>query len=148
MRFRLYNTLRNGRDYGRVWPAQPELNSVFPENKVIRLTSLGFRYLPILAILTAMLQFSMLGMAFLPQILAMMLFLLSLPLHGWYWLGVRASTPLPPGIASWYQQIRTQMQTQGIEVIPARQPGRYLDLALLLKQAYQQLDKAFVREWF
>ncbi len=148
MRFRLYNTLRSGRDYSRVWPSQPELNSLFPENRIIRLTSMGFRYLPLLAVLTAMLQYRLLGADFLPQILAMMLFLISLPFQGWYWLGVRANTPLPPGLASWYQDIRTSMQTQGLEVAPAKQPNCYLDLAQLLKQAYQQLDKAFFRQWF
>ncbi|WP_215398617.1 terminus macrodomain insulation protein YfbV [Rheinheimera oceanensis] len=147
MQYPLYTTLRAGREYSKLWPARAELNSLFIENKVILLTSVTGRYLPGLALLCAAVQYGYLGSAFLPQILAMMLFLVSLPLQGWYWLGVRAETKLPPSIASWYQQIRQQMQQHGVELAPVSQPGRYKDLAVLLKKAYQQLDKTFVRQW-
>lgn len=147
MQFKLFSTIRSGRQYSQLWPCQTELNSVFPENKVIRLTGLGFRFLPVLAVATALLQFHLLGMAFLPQILAMMLFLVTLPFQGLYWLGIRSQTPLPPSIASWFVEIRQKMQQQGIELPVVKQPGSYFDLARLLKQAYQQLDKAFIKEW-
>ncbi len=148
MQYPLYATVRAGREYSKQWPEQAELNSVFVESKVILLTSVTARVMPLSALCCAILQFWYLGMAFLPQILAMFLLLVSLPLQGWYWLGVRAATPLPPAIAAWYQQIRQQMQQQGIELAAIKPPGCYRDLALLLRKAYQQLDKAFVREWF
>tara|TARA_Y100001963_G_scaffold156736_1_gene251089 strand:+ start:2610 stop:3080 length:471 start_codon:yes stop_codon:yes gene_type:complete len=148
MQYPLYSTLREGREYSKQWPAKAELNSLFIENKVILLTSIAGRFLPLLAIVCAVVQYFYLGKAFLPQILAMMLFVAALPLQGWYWLGVRAATPLPPSIASWYLQIRQKMQQQGISMAPIKQPGRYKDLAILLQQAYQQLDRAFVRQWF
>lgn len=147
MQYPLYATLRAGREYSKIWPAQAELNSLFIENKVILLTSMTGRYVPGLALLCAAVQYSYLGAAFLPQILAMMLFLVSLPLQGWYWLGVRSETQLPPSIASWYLHVRQQMQQQGVELAPVSQPGRYKDLAALLKKAYQQLDKTFVKQW-
>lgn len=148
MQYPLYSTVRAGREYSRQWPTKAELNGLFPENKVIRLTELAFRYIPLLALVVACLQFTLLGETFLPQILAMMLFLASLPFQGWYWLGVRAATPLPPAMISWYKQIRQQMQQHGIVLAPASHPYRYRDLAQLLKQAYQQLDKTFIRNWF
>jgi uncharacterized protein len=147
MQYPLYTTLRAGREYSKQWPAEAELNSIFVENKVILLTSIAGRFLPWLALLCATAQFSYLGAAFLPQIITMLLFMATLPLQGWYWLGVRSATPLPPAIANWYQQIRQKMQQQGIAIAPVNQPGRYKDLAVLLQQAYQQLDRTFVKQW-
>lgn len=147
MQYPLYTTVRAGREYGKQWPAKAELNSLFIENKVILLTSVAGRFLPILALVCAVLQYAYLGHAFLPQIFTMTLFLATLPLQGWYWLGVRSATPLPPSIASWYQQIRQKMQQQGVNLAPVKQPGCYKDLAILLQQAYQQLDRAFVKQW-
>ena len=147
MQYPLYTTLLAGREYSKHWPANAELNSLFVENKVILLTSLSWRYLPVASVVCAAAQFSYLGVAHLPQMLAMMLFLISIPLQGWYWLGVRSATPLPPAMATWCKQIQQKMQQQGVAVAPTQQPARYKDLALLLKQAYQQLDKAFVKQW-
>jgi uncharacterized protein len=148
MQYPLYAMLRAGKEYSKQWPAKAELNSLFIENKVILLTTKAARLLPVLAIVSAAVQYSFLGKPFLPQIIAMMLFVATLPLQGWYWLGVRSVTPLPPAISSWYQQIRQKMQQQGIALAPVKQPGRYKDLAVLLQQAYQQLDRAFVKQWF
>jgi len=147
MQYPFYHTLRAGREYSKQWPVKTELNSLFIENKIILLTSIVARYVPFLALLCAFMQYHFLGASFLPQIITMLLFLLTLPLQGWYWLGVRAATPLPPSIASWYKQIREKMQQHGIHLTPVKQPGCYRDLALLLQQAYQQLDRAFVKQW-
>ena len=147
MQYPLYTTVIAGREYSKAWPVQAELNSLFIENKVILLTSLTARVMPIAALSCAALQYWFLGSAHLPQILAMFFLLVSLPLQGWYWLGVRASTPLPPAVAAWYQQIRQKMLQQGVELSQLKAPGRYRDLAHLLRAAYQQLDKAFVKEW-
>lgn len=147
MQYPLYKTLRAGLKYAKQWPANPELNSLFIENKVILLTAIAGRFLPAAACVCAFVQYSLLGGAYLPQIIAMMLFVASLPLQGWYWLGVRAATPLPPAISGWFLQIRIKMQQQGVEVPPLKQPGRYEDLAQVLQRAYQQLDRAFVKQW-
>lgn len=147
MQYPLYSTLRAGREYGKQWPLKAELNSLFIENKVILLTSLAGRFLPPSALLCAVLQYVYLGSEFLPQILTMMLFVATLPLQGWYWLGIRSAKPLPPAIASWYFQIRDKMQQQGISLSPVKRSGCYKDLAILLQQAYQQLDRTFVKQW-
>ncbi|MBZ9613560.1 DUF412 domain-containing protein [Rheinheimera sp. MA13] len=147
MLYPLYKTLIAGREYSKQWPATAELNSLFAENKIILMTKLAWRYLPLLSLVCAAIQLDYFGLAHMPQILAMMLFLISIPLQGWYWLGMRSATPLPPTIASWCKQIRQKMQQQGLAVAPAQQPDRYKDLALVLQQAYQQLDKTFVKQW-
>lgn len=147
MQYPLYTTVKAGREYSKVWPAKPELNGIFVENKVILFTTLSSKLLPLTALLVALLQFWYLGYEHLGQIVASMLFLASLPLQGWYWLGVRAATPLPPSVASWCQQVRQKMLQQGIELKPLSQPWRYKDLAALLQKAYQQLDKSFVSQW-
>ena len=147
MQYPLYATVRAGWTYSKECPAQPEQNSFFIERKVILLTSITARFMPLSALCCSALQYWLLGADYLPQILAMLFFLASLPLQGWYWLGVRAATPLPPAVAAWYQQIRVKMQQQGIELASLKAPGCYRDLAQLLTKAYQQLDKTFVREW-
>ncbi len=147
MQYPLYTTLRAGREYSKQWPAKAELNSLFIENKVILLTTITGRCLPLLALVSGVVQFSYLGSSYIAHIITMMLFLATLPLQGLYWLGVRAATPLPPSIANWYQQVRQKMQQQGIVLAPVKQPGCYRDLAVLLRQAYQQLDRTFVKQW-
>lgn len=147
MQYPLVSTVRSGRKYCQQWPARAELNSLFIENRVVLLASLLTKLMPVLAASCAIIQLWFLGMAFLPQIAAMCLLLLSLPLQLWYWMGIRANTPLPPSLLAWYQQIRQLMHQQGIETAKLNAPGRYQDLALLLQKAYQQLDKAFFREW-
>jgi uncharacterized protein len=39
------------------------------------------------------------------------------------------------------------MQEQGLQTQTPQHKLRYSDLALLLKQAFGQLDKAFIRDW-
>jgi hypothetical protein len=144
---KIFTVLQEGRQYSQLWPLKPELNALFPENKVIQFTGLGFKYLPILAVFTAFFQLTLLGSGFIGQIVAMMLFILSLPLQGWYWLGVRSSTKLTPALATWCRQIRQQMQEQGVKTPSVNEPRSYLDLANTLALAYQQLDKTFMRPW-
>ncbi|WP_423186245.1 terminus macrodomain insulation protein YfbV [Alishewanella sp. d11] len=144
----LVRTIHSGFAYSKTWPAKPELNAIFPENKIIFLTQKAARYLPVLAILTAAMQFKLLGVDFLGQILAMMLLLVSMPLQGWYWLGVRANTDLPPALINWANEIREQIQKHGQAASGLGSPKNYLDLARLLQQAYQQLDKSVMRRWF
>ncbi|CAM5189307.1 terminus macrodomain insulation protein YfbV [Alishewanella longhuensis] len=145
---KLISTISSGFAYSNTWPAKSELNAIFPENKVIFLTKKAARYLPALAVLTAGIQLKLLGPDFLMQIVAMMLLLVSMPLQGWYWLGVRANTALPPALINWANEIREQIQKMGnAEALPGI-PKSYLDLARLLQQAYRQLDNSVMRRWF
>ncbi|MGI5309481.1 terminus macrodomain insulation protein YfbV [Rheinheimera sp. WS51] len=143
----IFSILKRGHFYSKQWPVKPELNSLFPENKVILLTNFSRRYLPILAVATAYIQYNLLGSDFLPQILAMMLLIASVPLQGLYWLGVRSKTKLVSSHSAWLKQICHAMSQHGLDLPTFKQPGKYSDLAKVLQQAYAQLDKAFIREW-
>ncbi len=143
----MFSTLKAGLQYSRDWPLVPELNGIFPENKVIRMTLFAQKVLPAVALAGALVQFNLLGAAQLPLILTMMLFILSMPFQGWYWLGKRSQTELPPGLSGWYSEIRQKMQSHGLQIQNPQHKLCYSDLALLLKQAFRQLDKTFLRDW-
>ena len=143
----LIATLQHGVRYSQSWPIVNELNSVFPENKIIRLTNLAQQVLPALSVLSLVIQLQWMGQSYLAPALASALFMLSLPLQGWYWLGKRADAVLPPAMLHWYLDIADKMQQQGIAVPrPAAKPC-YADLAALLSLALRQLDKTFIRQW-
>lgn len=144
----LLKTLQHGFAYSKDWPAVVEFNSVFPENKVIKMTLLGQKYLPAFSVAIIMMQLQIYGQSQLFPALAVALFILALPLQGFYWLGVRSQSPLPPQLQRWYQDILTKMQQNGVaHALPAAKP-RYSDLAQLLKTALNQLDRTFLKQWF
>ena len=141
-------TLQQGFAYSKDWPAVAEFNAIFPENKVIKMTLLGQKFLPAFSVATIMLQLQIYGQSQLFPALAVALFIFALPLQGFYWLGIRAQSHVPPQLQRWYQDISTKMQQSGVaHVMPAAKP-RYADLAVLLKTALKQLDRAFLKQWF
>lgn len=143
----LLATLQHGVLYSRTWPLVNELNSVFPENQIIRLTKRAQQLLPALSVISLVVQLQWMGQSYLAPALASALFMLSLPLQGWYWLGKRADSVLPPAMLQWYLEIADKMQHKGVAVPrPAAKPC-YADLATLLSLAVRQLDKTFIRQW-
>lgn len=108
--------LQQGRHYMTLWPRRPELNSMFPENRVIKATEFALKVIPALAVLSVMVQFQFGELHYWPSVMASVLFLLSLPLQGYYWLGQRADTRLPPSLATWYREINGKMNEQGVNV--------------------------------
>lgn len=147
MQQNLWTTLQAGLNYSKTWPLVNELNSVFPENQVIRLTRFGQQVLPGLSVLSLLVQLHWLGQDYLAQALASALFLLLLPAQGWFWLGRRAMSELPPAMLSWYLEIADKLRSNGVTVHrPVAKPS-YADLARLLQQAVSQLDKAFIRSY-
>ncbi len=144
----LIQTLQNGVAYSRDWPVIAEFNALFAENRVIKLTLFAQKYVPVFSVATVMLQLHIYGQSQLIPALAYGLFILSLPFQGYYWLGVRAKSTLPPPLHRWYQDIAVKMQQSGVEhALPSQNP-RYEDLAVLLKLAIRQLDRAFLKQWF
>lgn len=141
------STVRQGIAYSKVWPLQPELAGVLPENRVIRLSVLLQQLMPPAAVLCFCVQLQYGGLAQFGVAFSWSVFLLSLPVQAWFWLGYRARTPLPPALQGWYQHIRQQMQEAGVSApaLKAQKPV-FFDLAQLLNSAYRQLDKAFVRQ--
>ena len=149
MRTDVGHTLQLGVVYSQTWPKLQELNLMFPENRVIRLTLLLKMWMPPLAVLSVCVQLQYFGSSYLWSALACGLFMLALPLQGYFWLGVRSQSQLPPAISHWYQDIRAQMQQAGVQV-PQAATGKpcYSDLANVLQSALRQLDKAFFHHWF
>ncbi len=143
----LITTLRAGVDYSKAWPLVNELNSIFPENQIIRLTRFGQQVLPGLSVFSLLVQLNWLGQDYLAQALASALFLLLLPFQGWYWLGRRASSALPPAMLNWYLDIADKLRSSGVNVSHPPAKPCYADLASLLQQAVTQLDKAFIRHY-
>jgi len=141
------STVRQGIQYSKMWPQQPELAGLLPENRLIRLTALLQQVMPAAAVLCFCVQLQFGGLSQFGVAFSWSLFLLSLPIQAWYWLGYRARTPLPPALQRWYQQIRFQLQEAGVTApaLTAHKP-LFFDLAALLESAYRQLDKAFVRQ--
>ncbi len=143
----LITTLQAGVKYSKAWPLVNELNSIFPENQIIRLTRFGQQVLPGLSVLSLLVQLNWLGQDYLAQALASALFLLLLPFQGWYWLGRRASSALPPAMLNWYLDIADKLRSSGVSVGKPPAKPSYADLASLLQQAVTQLDKAFIRHY-
>jgi uncharacterized membrane protein YfbV (UPF0208 family) len=147
MQQNLLTTLRAGMQYGKAWPLVSELNSVFPENQIIRLTRFGQQVLPALSVLSLFVQLNFFGQAYLAPALASALFLLLLPFQGWYWLGRRSMSELPPAMLSWYLEIADKLRSHGMTVLNPQAKPCYADLARVLQQAVSQLDKAFIRHY-
>jgi len=137
-----------GRQYAKQWPMRKELAPLFSEFRVIRATELAITVMPILAMLTLFFQLNYLSPDFLPQAIASALFFLSLPLQGLLWLGKRAQTPLDPAMLSWYKELHTKMVANGYQPKLSEKKPRYLELANLLKDMFEKMDKAFTKEQF
>ena len=76
----LFRALRLGKRYAATWPAVKQLAPVFPENRVIKSTQFGIRFMPPLSVFTLTWQIA-LGGALGPAV-ATALFACSLPLQG------------------------------------------------------------------
>ena len=137
-----------GRAYAKTWPMRKEVAPLFAEFKVIRATELAITVMPILAMLTLFFQLNYLGPDFLPQAIASSLFFISLPLQGLLWLGKRAQTELEPAMLQWYNELFAKMVANGYDAQMGKNKPRYLELAELLKDMFDKMDKAFTKEQF
>ena len=134
-----YKKIHLGHVYMQLWPREKTLAALFPENRVIAAVEFATRWLPALIVCSLALQYLAGSATLWPVVMASVFFMLSLPLQGYYWLGQRAETCLPPSLSNWYVEINHKMGQQQL----ARQP-RYLELAETLNQAFRQLDKSFL----
>ncbi|MDF2177707.1 terminus macrodomain insulation protein YfbV [Aliiglaciecola sp. CAU 1673] len=144
----LTTMLRDGRSYMDTWPMQKELYPLFPECRVIAATRLGIKVMPPLAILVAIVHYTVLGQDNLPQSIALAAFFLSMPLQGLLWLGHRSNQMLPPGLVAWYKDLHQKMRLHGCQVQMVKARPRYKELAGLLKTAFSELDRVFTKQWF
>ena len=135
-----------GRSYAKTWPMRKEVAPLFAEFKVIKATELAITVMPILAMMTLFMQINYLGSDFLPQAIAIALFFLSLPLQGLLWLGKRAETNLEPATEHWFKELHTKMVANGYEGSLSKNKPRYADLARLLTDMFEKMDRAFTKE--
>ena len=144
----VFALFRDGQEYMNTWPVKRELYAFFPECRVVSATKLAIKVMPPLAILACTMMLNTLGDAFLPQVLAVGLFFLSLPLQGLLWLGYRSNQVLPPQLKNWYQEVHRKMVAQGCQLQAMRSQPKYHELATVLKTAFSELDKVFTKKWF
>jgi len=80
-----------------------------------------------------------------PATATMVMFLMGLPVQGLYWLGKRANAFLPNQLLPWYAAIEKTLNSRvSEEGVMAKRP-RYLDLALLLKNAFKRGGDNFLQ---
>lgn len=137
-----FKRFRLGNLYLKTFPMEKKLTPIFPELRMIKATRFGIRYMPPIAIFTLTWQIALGGD--LGPAVATALFACSLPMQGLWWLGKRASTPLPASLLSWFYEIREKFVQAGIAMAPVEGQPDYLVLAQLLQRAFKQLDKSFM----
>ena len=140
-----YRTLKVGQHYLNIWPLEPKLGAIFPENRVIKATLFAQKMMPFLAVLFVVWQQIYArgdNMALAVAVLSA-LFALCFPLQGFYWLGKRAQTPLSPQSVVGFHHVLEKLKEKQ-EVIPNfSDKPTYLDLANLLKMAQKKLPQDF-----
>ena len=140
-----YRTLKMGQHYLNIWPLEPKLGAIFPENRIIKSTLFAQKMMPFLAVLFVVWQQIYArgdNMALAVAVLSA-LFALCLPLQGFYWLGKRAQTPLSPQSAVGFHHVLEKLKEKQ-EVIPNfSDKPTYLDLAKLLNLAQKKLPQDF-----
>lgn len=90
-----------------ICPQDKELAFSFPEIKIIKYIKTATKYLPPLIIALLIWQYYM--HAQLAVIIITILFMLSLPIQGIYWLGKRSQSPLPLNLVDCYNQIKLKL---------------------------------------
>ncbi len=146
MSIQVLKTLGDGRRYMKTWPMVRQLSLFFPEYRVIRATQIAIPVMPLLALLAAVSQLQIHGWTFLPQAITIALFFISLPVQGLLWLGWRARQPLPLSLFEWCDQLTTTLSSKGINCRPLGPRACYLDMAVILKAAFEQLDDTYWKE--
>ncbi|RUO35187.1 terminus macrodomain insulation protein YfbV [Aliidiomarina sanyensis] len=132
----MWKILRHGREYMKTWPNHAIVGNL-PEAQIIPATRWALKLLPAAAVVNFFVQFQYLGSDYLIQIVAASLFLLVLPLQGYYWLGKRAYTMLPPPLKHWYFELKEKLNNSGEDIrLPGHRKGPcYIDLARVLRKA-------------
>jgi uncharacterized protein len=133
----------DGRHYMKTWPMVRQLGFYFPEYRVVRATRMALQSMPLLALVAGGSQLYLYGWDLLPQAISIALFFISLPLQGLLWLGQRARHPLPLTLLDWGQQLSAKLSSMGIACHPLGARACYLDMALVLKTAFERLDASY-----
>ena len=143
-------TIRLGCRYLELWPNHPLLTPVFAENRVKRAMLLGQKLLPPFIVLILVWAYyrggGFHGVEFMfamkntwPMTLMCVLFLLLMPVQGYYWLGKRAQTKLNKKQALFYVELCKKLTN-----VPVLEPTM-MDLALRITDGIAVLGPDFLK---
>ncbi|MCR5535793.1 MAG: DUF412 family protein [Succinivibrio sp.] len=148
----MLKTIKDGMEYMELWPEEPLLNPVFAEYRVKKMMKLGRLILPPFMVLMVLWSYIR-GGGLHPEIsfmLAMqdnliitilcLIFLLSMPLQGYYWFGLRSKTPLNPKLLEFYAKTCARLGRQ-----QAAAPDM-LELVRLIRAGLKTLGSDFLKE--
>lgn len=103
----LIQTFKSGQSYMYICPQDKELAFSFPEIKIIKYIKTATKYLPPVIIALLVWQYYM--PAQIAVTVITILFAVSLPIQGIFWLGRRAQSPLPLNLIDCYNHIKSQL---------------------------------------
>ena len=143
----LIQTLSKGYEFSQTWPKNEPYLAQFTQTKAVKLANLSLTLAPIMAALTAALQFNFYGKDVVNYVLAISLMFLSMPIQGYYLLGKQAEQSLPLGLQNWYREIEQKLKENALanshydnEVEPQwispKSKPTYFDLAKVLKSLF------------
>lgn len=133
-----------GDRYLQSWPKQRVLNSLFLDSKVVFYTRFAVKTAPVFVAMIVMLTVFYPTLFTVPTTMTFILFVFSMPLQGLYWLGKRSATFLPDRLLPWYAEIERTLNNNKEENMTTSHPC-YLDLALLLKNAFKRGGDDFLQ---
>lgn len=134
-----------------IWPDDPLLAPVFPENRVKYAMKIGRYVLPPFIVFILIWAFvrggGLKGVELMfalknnwPVTIICVLFLLLMPLQGYYWFGRRARTRLNARLKLFYAETCKALCRQG-----ADEPDM-MDLAVVLRDGIKKLGRDFLRK--
>jgi uncharacterized membrane protein YfbV (UPF0208 family) len=140
-----FDIVRQGDFYLKSWPQQKTLNCLFIDSKIAFYTRLSIKCIPIFIILIMSLNLYFPELLNWPTTATLVVFLMGLPIQGLYWLGKRSHSFLPNKLLPWYLAIEKTLNNRvEKDTIMAIRPC-YLDLALLLKNAFKRGGDNFLQ---
>jgi len=141
MGMNVYQVIKLGQKYMKLWPEKAELNLYFSDYRAVQVSRFAYRYFPGIALLSIIGQLYFGSISILPQALTYSVFILSMPFQALLMLGLKADKFLPPSLSSWYKEGVAKINEQGGNVKLSMSKPRYLDLAKLLNISYTSISR-------
>lgn len=141
-------TIQIGQRYLNTMPNQKKLDLFMPDYRLMRLVKFASRLMPAFACFSVCWQyfFPDAEQATLSSAILTALFALSIPFQGLYWLGKRATSPLPLNLLEWYESLRQKLNHERNEQIADQTVPSYQDLANLLRLAERTWGDSYFDE--
>lgn len=135
--FNLYNHLKSGQEYVKLWPEQPTLHSYFVEYRAVVVSRFSLKYCPYLALFAFSLPLMLIGSDKLPFAFFYGIFIASIPVQALLMMSKKAKEKLPLALASWYRQGVEKINQQENQPQFSLQNPTFNDLAKLLNFSFQ-----------